>query len=452
MATDTLMTPTLAAIRFGTGLPASPVMRSPADMLAALAGPDVAAAVWPGLGLAQILPVYRTARTARQAARRGDVEKVAYKLKLRDAKDQADQVNKTTFARAVGADDGFRERLVQFWADHFTTEPRFLIDAALPAALIEDAVRPHVAGRFADMLRAVTLQPAMLLYLDQVNSTGPNSPVGSRKGAGLNENLAREVLELHTLGVGGAYGQADVRGAAEVLTGATMTPEDGFVFDEGRAEPGASTVLGRVYDGTGVARIHALLEDLAVHPDTGRHLARKLAVHFVSDAPDEGMVADMAAAYAASGVLLDVYAAMLHHPAAWEPVAQKARQPFDFIVAALRALAVPPDRIAGMGRGEFRKRVILPLRAMGQEWGRPGGPDGWEEDAEAWINAEGLAARISWAMEAPGKFGPLPDPRVLVKTALGDQAGERLIWATSAAESPREGVGLILASAEFNRR
>lgn len=446
------MTPTLAAIRFGLGLPASPAMPSPADMLAALAGPDVAAAVWPGKGLAQVLPVYRTAHTARQAARRGDVQKVAYRLKLRDAKDQADAGIKTTIARAVGAVDGFRERLVQFWTDHFTTEARFLIDAALPGALVEDAIRPAVAGRFADMLRGVTLQPAMLLYLDQVKSVGPNSRVGLRKGAGLNENLARELIELHTLGVAGRYTQADVHGAAEVLTGATMTPEEGFVFNPDWAEPGASQVMGQSYEGQGVGRIHALLDDLAAHPDTGRHLARKLAVHFVSDIPDEGMVADMAAAYAASGVLLDVYAAMLNHPAAWGAVAEKARQPFDFIVAALRALAVPPEEILAMGRGEFRRRIILPLRAMGQEWGKPGGPDGWEEAAEMWINSEGLAARITWAMDMPGRLGPLPDPRVLVTTALGDHASERLIWAAGAAESPREGVGLILASAEFNRR
>jgi uncharacterized protein (DUF1800 family) len=446
------MTPTLAAIRFGTGLPASRAMQSSADMLAALAGPDQAAVDWPGNGLAKVLPVYRAASNARQAARRGDVQKVAYRLKLRDAQGQALEGVKIDLARAITSPDGFRERLVRFWADHFTAEPNFTIDAGLPGAMVEDAIRPHVAGRFADMLRGVTLHPAMLLYLDQVKSVGPRSRAGQRKGAGLNENLARELIELHTLGVDGAYTQADVRGAAEVLTGAAVTPDEGFFFNTDWAEPGTAQVLGRDYDGTGVARIHALLDDLAAHPDTGRHLARKLAVHFVSDTPDEGMVAAMAAAYADTGVLLDVYAAMLNHPAAWDAVTTKARQPFDFIVAALRALGVPPGDIMAMGRGEFRKRIILPLRAMGQEWGKPGGPDGWEEAAEMWINSEGLAARITWAMEAPGRLGPLPDPRVMVTTALGDHASERLIWAAGAAESPREGVGLILASAEFNRR
>ena len=128
------------------------------------------------------------------------------------------------------------------------------------------------------------------------------------------------------------------------------------------------------------------------------------------------------------------------------------RQPYDFIVAALRALDVPPGEIAGMGRGEFRKRVILPLRAMGQEWGQPGGPDGWEEDAAMWISAEGLAGRIMWAMEVPGRLVTMPDPRAFVLRALGDRASGRLIWAAGAAESPREGVGLVLASPEFNRR
>jgi uncharacterized protein (DUF1800 family) len=446
------MTPTLAARRFGLGLPAGPAMQSPAAMLAMLAGPDPAVALYDGYGMARVLPVYSVAASARQAARRGDVQRVAYRLKLRDVQEQALRGVQTEFARAVASPDAFRERLVRFWADHFTTEPKFQIAAALPGAMVEDTIRPHVAGRFADMLQGVTLHPAMLLYLDQVKSVGPNSAAGQREGVGLNENLARELIELHTLGVGADYDQADVRGAAEVLTGATATPDVGFMFNADWAEPGTAQVLGRSYDGVGVARIHALLDDLAAHPATARHLARKLAVYFVSDTPDDGMVEAMAAAYAASGVLLDVYAAMLHHPAAWAEPLVKARQPVDFIVAALRALAVPPGAIMAMGRGTFRKRVMLPLRAMGQEWGQPGGPNGWEEEANMWITPEGLAARITWAIEAPGLIGPLPDPRALLPLALGDRATERLIWAVGAAESPREGVGLILASAEFNRR
>jgi uncharacterized protein (DUF1800 family) len=188
------MTPTLAAIRFGYGLPAAPAMQDAAAMLAALAGPDQAAAMWPGNGLAQVLPTYRTAAMARKQARQGADARKAYRAALRAVQDQARQGMQNMVARAVGSPDAFRERLVWFWADHFTTEAKFKIDAGLPGAMVEDAIRPHLAGRFADMLRGVTLHPAMLLYLDQVKSVGPHSRAGARKGKGLNENLARELL------------------------------------------------------------------------------------------------------------------------------------------------------------------------------------------------------------------------------------------------------------------
>jgi uncharacterized protein (DUF1800 family) len=143
---------------------------------------------------------------------------------------------------------------------------------------------------------------------------------------------------------------------------------------------------------------------------------------------------------------------MFAHPAAFAPVAAKARQPFDFLVAALRALQVDPARVMSQGRGAVRRRLLLPLGAMGMPWAASGGPDGWEEAAEAWITPQGMAARISWAMEMPSQFVALPDAREFAVTALGNRASDRLIWAVNAAQDQREGVGLILASPEFNRR
>lgn len=443
----------LSAIRFGTGLPVAEGGTTPDAMLAALAGPDIAADQWPGVTMAEALPLYREAAALRRAVQQDQGQRDAYRRAIRAVQAQQTQGFLAQLVRGVGAADGFRERLVQFWADHFTTESKFRQDAALTAAMVEQAIRPNVGGRFGDMLAAVTLHPAMLLYLDQVQSVGPASRAGQRRGAGLNENLARELLELHTLGVGGSYAQTDVREAAELLTGLTATAEEGFVFNPNMAEPGAEIVLGRTYDGDGVAPVTDLLADLARHPDTARHLAQKLVVHFVSDMPDPKQVTAMAEAYLASdGALGPVYAAMLAHPAAMALPRAKARQPFDFLVAALRALQVPPDKIMGLSRGNLRKRLLIPLRAMGQEWNLPGGPDGWEEAAEAWITPQGMAARISWAMAQPEAFGPLPDARALVGLALGGLASERLIWAVNASESQHEAVGLILASPEFNRR
>jgi uncharacterized protein (DUF1800 family) len=198
--------------------------------------------------------------------------------------------------------------------------------------------------------------------------------------------------------------------------------------------------------------VRDLLEDLAGHRDTARHIARKIAVHFVADDPPPDLIAAMAGVWGMRGNLRAVYRALLTHPAAAAPPGAKVRPPFEFLAASLRALAVPPDAIVALGRGVARRRLVLPLRAMGQEPFHPGGPDGWEEAAEAWINPQGLAARIAWALEQPGRFGPLPDPRALLQRALGPFADERLTWAVSAAESRGEGVALVLASPAFNRR
>ena len=443
----------LIAIRFGTGLSATEGTTPPAAMLAALAGPDLAAAEWPGVTSEEVQTTYRTAAELRRKVRRDETLRPAYQEATRATQAVQTRGLLVQMARGIGAEHGFRERLVQFWADHFTTEARFRHDVGLTAGMVEHAIRPDVGGRFGDMLAAATLHPAMLLYLDQVQSVGPGSPAGQRRGAGLNENLARELLELHTLGVGATYTQGDVRQAAELLTGLTADPEQGFFFDGRMAEPGAETVLGRSYDGQGVAPVLDLLADLARHPDTARHLARKLVVHFISDTPDPAQVDSMAAAYlAGDGALGPVYAAMFAHPAAFATPAAKARQPYDFIVAALRALDVPPADILGMARGEARKRLILPMQTMGQTWGKPGGPDGWEEDASAWITPQGMAARITWAMAAPENLGRVPEARSFVQHALGNRASERLIWAVNASENQREGLGLVLASPDFNRR
>jgi uncharacterized protein (DUF1800 family) len=435
------------AIRFGYGLPAG--VADPSALTAALTGPDRAVADWPGVGLAEVQPVmqaYRKARKAKDQAAARAVRQAADKLALRGAK--------AIFARAIGSDDPFRERLVAFWADHFTVAPRSRIEAVLPGVLIDEAIRPHVAGRFADMLAAVITHPVMLLYLNQEASFGPASPKGKRQEKGLNENLARELMELHTLGVGAGYTQSDVRELAELLTGLAVDPEDGFVFDARRAEPGAETVLGVTYNGAGMKPIRRALDDFAARPETARHIARKLAVHFVADAPDEALVAALEAAFVDSGGnLLAVSEALVTHPAALTPGVGKARQPFDFLVAAFRALGVGPDRILDLEPRGFKRLILDPLAAMGQPFHQAPGPDGWPEAEADWITPQGLAARIDWAMQAPARLvRPLPDPRTFLTTALGERAGEKLVWAVSAAESARDGVGLVLASPTFNRR
>lgn len=451
-----------AAIRWGYGLPAGGLAE---DMLTRLAGPDRAAETWPGVRLADLGPVlaaHQAARKAKDAAAEKAAQRQADQLALHGVQ--------ATFARAVGSDDPLRERLVAFWADHFTIAPRNRVEAALPAILIDEAIRPLVTGRFADMLRAVITHPGMLIYLNQEASFGPTSRKGQRRGKGLNENLARELLELHTLGVGAGYSQTDVRELAELLTGLAVDPGKGFVFDQGRAEPGPETVLGVAYSGTGAGPVLKALDDLAARPETAAHIARKLAVHFVADDPDARLVAAVTAAWGATeGDLLAVVQALVSHPASalpdmvpdmgpdlgpdLGPARGKARQPFDFMVAALRALGVTPADVLAAEAKAIRRLILQPLAAMGQPFHRAPGPDGWPEAAADWITPPGLAARIDWAMNAPERLQrPLPDPRAFLATALGSRAGERLTWAVGAAESARDGVGLVLASPDFNQR
>ncbi len=216
-------------------------------------------------------------------------------------------------------------------------------------------------------------------------------------------------------------------------------------------------VLGQSYGGARPAaldEVFAALDDIALHPATAAHIARKLAVHFVSDTPDPGLVADLAAAYRASdSALMPVYEALLAHPSAWALPHVKARQPWDFVVASLRALGTSEDRLRGLSYGDLRKGIRQPLARMGQPFQAPPGPDGWPEQGEAWITPPALAERIGWAMALAREAAPaLPDPRAFVDAALGGTASAALIAAVRGSESREAAVGLVLASAEFNRR
>ena len=446
----------IAAFRFGYGLPLVG-SSDPAEMLAALRGPDLAAARYPAHGAAEVVEVLQAIRTARHMPQTTPAEIKARKKAQRRAVKSGRALGRmgaqVTMARALWG-DGLRERLAAFWADHFTTVPRSRAEFAWPTALVEDAIRPHLAGRFGDMLVAVTTHPAMLVYLNQTASLGPNSARGIKSGKGLNENLARELLELHTLGVGAGYAQTDVREMAELLTGLALSVDQGFVFDAARVEPGPEHVLGRAYGGDTLEPILRALQDLALRPETARHIAGKLAVHFVSDAPDPALVEALAQAYSASsGDLMAVMAALLDHPAAWSEAAQKARQPFGFIAASFRGLGLSGDDVAGMADGPFQRMVLEPMALMGQPWQGAPGPDGWPEDIAEWITPQGMAARITWAMEVPGRLvTPLPEAADVAARALGPRATERLLWAVKAAESRREALGLVFAAPEFNRR
>ncbi|MGR3572263.1 DUF1800 domain-containing protein [Brevirhabdus sp.] len=447
-----------AAIRFGTGLsPRHDAPRDAGEILARLAAPDAMAARFPVTSMRDRQALGQRFIAARKAAKSGMSADLAQRktasremraVRLADAM--------ALFSRAIYASDAFRERLVLFWADHFTTVAQGRALRGVVSNYVDGALRPHVAGRFSDLLKAAIFHPVMILYLDQQRSFGPNSPVGLKKHRGLNENLARELLELHTLGADGPYTQQDVRELAKLLTGLSADNFRDVRFRPNVAEPGAETVLGRSYGGGRPARadIERMLEDLAVHPATARHLARKLAVHFVADTPEAGLVEAIAQAYMKSdGDLSAAYGAMLDHPAAWRDFGAKAKRPIDFLISSMRALDLAEDELSGLKYQTARQYVFAPMNAMGQKFQSPPAPNGWPEAREAWITPQGLAARIQWAMAVPRALRPdLPDPREFLQVALGGTAGATLSWAARAAQTRWEGVGVILSSPEFNRR
>ncbi|MEM7438996.1 MAG: DUF1800 domain-containing protein [Pseudomonadota bacterium] len=447
---------TIAAFRFGLGFSrVTENAYSANDLVQQTRDTDIGLSEFPGVPLKNRTELLRRYAKLNQERKKTGTRSQAFKEMSKRSRLLQLEDSQRIFNRAVFNPNSFFERLSFFWLDHFTVSPKSRTGQVVWGDYIDTAIRAHVGRSFADMLTAVVLHPNMLFYLDQRVSMGPNSKTGIRRKRGLNENLAREILELHTLGVRGTYSQKDVRQLAELLTGLTINRK-GMVFDPNRSEPGPEQVLGRTYGDDGPAElvdIITFLHDVARHPDTARHIARKLAVHFVSDTPDPDLIAAMADTFTATeGDLPSVYGAMLDHPGAWVPLGGKAKQPLDFMISGLRALGVQRKDVAGISPRRAARSFITPLTVMGQPLRRAPGPNGWPEEAEAWITAQGLAARLQWSLIVSKRHGRAIDPREFVDFALRDLAGESLRFAVSGAEKRAEGLALVLASPEFNRR
>ena len=362
---------------------------------------------------------------------------------------------------AVHTEESLRERLVHFWTNHFAVsadKPQVL---ALAGALENEAIRPHVAGRFADMLNAVEMHPAMILYLDNQASIGPDSQLAQRRGRrganserklGINENLAREILELHTLGVDGGYTQQDVTTFARALTGWSIGTdrfarggEPGkFAFHDGAHEPGTKTILGTRYSQSGIAQPHAVLADLARHPATARHIASKLARHFIADEPPSDAIDHIAKAFLDSdGDLPAVHRAVLDTPAAWAAPATKLKTPHELVVSTFRALDFVPSE---------PRQVAAPFDLLGQRPYTPGSPAGWPDTATQWDGPDALLKRIEWAGSVAARVASREQPLSLGERSLGAALNERTRVAITRAASAEQGITLLLASPEFQRR
>lgn len=402
----------------------------------------------------------RDRRESRQAPQR-DAAKIVESIRQRLLPMYREQVV-ARYRVATHSPESFRERLVHFWTNHFAVsadKPQVL---ALAGSLENEAIRPHLDGSFVDMLLAVEAHPAMILYLDNQASIGPNSQLARRaerrirvqeRKFDINENLAREILELHTLGVSGGYTQTDVTAFARALTGWSIGSARGLLSDgdpgkyefrDNAHEPGPQTVLRKRYSQDGVEQPRAILRDLAQHPATATHIATKLVRHFVADSPPQGAVDRIAKVFRETdGNLPKVHAALIDLPEAWAGEHQKLKTPHDFFVSTMRMLEIVPMQPL---------QILEPLQLLGQRPYTPGSPAGWPDVASQWDGPDALLKRIEWSSDLGARVGKRFEPLDLGAQSLGANFSDRTRQAIARAESTAQGITLLLASPDFQRR
>jgi uncharacterized protein (DUF1800 family) len=365
----------------------------------------------------------------------------------------------------VATDRPMLERLVIFWSNHFAVSVDKQAVLGIAGSFEREAIRPHVLGSFQDLLLSVEQHPAMLLYLDNAQSVGPNSDAARKlsrreiwssapqRKIGINENLAREILELHTLGVNGGYSQPDVTEFAKVITGWSIGGGEGhlrggdpgrFYFREALHEPGRRRLLGRDYRESGYAQGVAVLHDLATSHATAQHIATKLCRHFIADEPPAAAIERVAATFmATAGDLPSVYRALIDAPEAWAEPLAKFKTPSDYVYSSYRALQLPvPDG----------PKALAPFEMLGQRHFSPGSPAGWPDRAADWDGSASLLKRLEWADQLGQRIGTRIAAAELAPQLLGATLGDHTRVAIARAESGAQALTLLMASPEFMRR
>ncbi|MEM6913660.1 MAG: DUF1800 domain-containing protein, partial [Pseudomonadota bacterium] len=308
----------------------------------------------------------------------------------------------------------FAERLVRFWANHFTVSARTAELQVTVGAFEREAIRPHIFGSFTKLLEAATFHHAMLIYLDNAMSVGPNSSQGRSGRRGLNENHARELLELHTVGEAAGFTQIDVQETAKILSGWTIGTRHRYepwlgnvIFGEAMHEPGRHVVLNTLFGSNGRRQASQLLDSLALHPATARRIATKLAEHFVADDPPTSLVDRLETAYLRSrGQLKSLYMTLINSPEAWEPRKQKIKTPEDLVLSTARSL----------GTDAVLRSSANALASMGQASFEAPSPRGWPDHGDFWMSPDAMIKRIDWMSEVVSNAGPLDPDKVLAET------------------------------------
>jgi uncharacterized protein (DUF1800 family) len=465
-----MLHPEIAVLRFGLGARPGDLEAAAADprgwLVAQTRGASVLSGTAPLTSSDLIFAGVLAAREERQemkheAAAAPDADGKAGGMLLRDA--YQPHYRAQVLARAQSAASTtrpFAERLVHFWSNHFAVSADKGAIFGLAGTLENEAVRPHVNGRFIDLLTAVEQHPAMIAFLDNQFSVGADSPAArlaarrqTKRRFGINENLAREILELHTLGVDGGYTQSDVTSFAQIITGWSIGGGRGrlaggqtgrFYFRDDLHEPGPKTFLGKNYRDDGQAQGEAVLADLARHPKTAHFIATKLVRHFIADDPPQAAVQRLAHAYLKSGGdLPQVYAALIEAPEAWEPELRKFKTPEDFVFSTLRALDVTPQK---------PQEVIRSFELLGQRQYTPGSPAGWADTAKSWDGSDALMHRVLWASRVAERYEEGANPLGVASSSLGGFARADTLTALRRAASGSQALTLLLMSPEFQRR
>jgi len=382
-----------------------------------------------------------------QARKSGDESKQEIRSNIKDI--ALDEIRART-KHAINTRTPFYERLVDFWSNHFTVSSKKGAVAALAGSFEREAIRPNITGNFSDLLLAVYHHPAMLLYLDNAQSSGPDSQAGIRRGVGLNENLAREIMELHTLGVDGGYTQEDVTNFAKILTGWGIGRlESGnpgvFEFAKNRHEPGDQTLLGKTYADDGEKQGIAVLQDFATNPATAHHIAFKLARHFIADNPPQAAIGKLQAAFQkTSGNLKSVYMALLELPDAWKFESPKIKNGYDLVISAAR--------LAGGKNDPNLDYCLQSLKFLGGLPFTADSPAGFPDVAQDIAGPESMMRRALWAQLAAVKLTPSYGYKELAGLAIAPIVSEETKNALESAANEREGLALLLASPEFQKR
>ena len=355
---------------------------------------------------------------------------------------------------AATTNAGFRERWFLFWANHFTVAAKSLPTTVSVGPFEREAIRPHIFDGFANLLAASTMHPGMLLYLDQAQSIGPGSQAGMRRGGGLNENLAREIMELHSVGADAGYTQADVTEFARALTGWSVggrNPRDereaagAFIYRDTFHEPGTRSIFGHSYNDDGGKQAMRVLIDLAAHPATAKRLCTKIARHFVADDPPPALVARLEQVWTRTGGdLARVAEALITSPEAFQPAPLKLKTPYEFLISTYRAADFTPSNPA--------REVVQPLNALGQRpFGAPQ-PNGWSDNSADWAAPDAIVKRLTWAQGFASAHTPLLPPPDLARAVLGERLLPNTLIFVSRAESRPEAFAMLVMSPEFQRR